>query len=240
MPPDAAAIARLAGRAGQPHPVPGVKFARSGAPLPFPGNTVLCLLPAEAPEHAALAAMAAELARAPGWGAKLAPLDPASFHMTVFNGVHDRARRPRDWPAGLPLDAPIPEVTRAFAERLDGLRAPGGFAMRPAGLGPTSGGGTVLWLEPCDAATAGRLAALREDLARALGLRQPNHRRHAFHLTLNYSLAWLDPAEAAALAAAQRRMGEGFATRHPVLRFPPPALCAFETLGAFHPVLRLG
>lgn len=239
MSPDAA-IARLTGRPGQPHPVPGVKFAADGTPLPFPGNTVLCLLPEAAPEHAALAAIAAELATAPAWGAKLAALDPPSFHMTVFNGVHDRARRPQDWPDGLPLDAPVAAVTRAFAERLNGLRAPDGFAMRPAGLGPTSGGGTVLWLEPWDAATAQRLAGLREALSQALGLRRANRHRYGFHLTLNYSLAWLEPTRAAGLVAAQRRLGQAFASRYPALHFPAPALCAFETLNAFRPVLRLG
>ncbi|MDJ0389266.1 DUF1868 domain-containing protein [Roseomonas sp. E05] len=239
MPPDTA-IARLTGRPGQPHPVPGVKFAPDGTALPFAGNTVLCPLPPEAPEHAALAAIAAELAAAPGWGTKLVALDPASFHMTVFNGVHDRARHPQDWPAGLPLDASVPGVTRHFADCLNGFHVPGGFTMRPTALGPTSGGGTVLWLEPQDVATAQRLAALRQALARRLGLRRASHGRYAFHLTLNYSLAWLDPPEAAGLTAAQRRLGEAFAIRYPVLRFPAPSLCAFETLNAFRPVLRLG
>jgi len=239
MPPDAA-IARLTGTPGLPHPVAGVKFDLDGTALPFPGNTVICLLPQDTPEHAALAALSAELVAPPTWGAKLAALDPASYHMTVFNGVHARARRPEEWPAGLPLDAPIPEATRFFAERLRGVRAPSGFAMRPAGLGPTRGGGTVLRLQPRDAGTAQQLTALREAVSQALGLRRPNHDRYTFHLTLNYSLAWLSPGEAAGLVAMQHRLGEAFAARHPVLRFPAAALCTFETLNAFRPVLRLG
>lgn len=240
MPPDAAAIACLTGEPGRPHPVAGVKFAADGAALPFPGNTVLCHLPGDAPEHAALAAIAADLAAAAPWGAKLAALPPSSYHMTVFDGVNALARRPEEWASGLPLDAPIAAATRLFAERLRGFRAPSGIAMRPLGLGPTRGGGTVLRLEPGDAETARQLAGLREALSRMLGIRRPNHDRYAFHLTLNYSLAWMSPGEAASLAAAQRRLGEDFAARHPVLRFPGPALCAFETLNAFHPVLLLG
>ncbi|MBW8729308.1 MAG: DUF1868 domain-containing protein [Inquilinus limosus] len=152
---------------GAPNPTLGLKFARDGSPLPFRGNTVICHIPATAPELPALAELAQRLRGLP-WGGRFAFLPASSYHMTVFEGVTDAERAPERWPAGIAADAPLEDIACRFVDRLRGLAVPQRFAMRPVGLVPMGTGGTVVGLEPADEDTARQIRSLREAFALTL------------------------------------------------------------------------
>ena len=90
-----------------------VRFDAAGRALRCSGNTVLAHLGAgpatEAPMDARDAIAAA------GGDRVLAMLPPASWHMTLFDGVLHDIRAPERWPRGLAPDAPAAPITTATA-----------------------------------------------------------------------------------------------------------------------------
>lgn len=209
----------------------GRKFSAEGKPQRFPGNTILCHLTAAALDAAR--SMADELRAAVGDG-PIAWLPPASYHVTLFDGALDARRSPHDWPAGLPLDAPLAQCHALIAERLRGFdlgfEPPIRLVADEAVVTPTL---TALPLRAADAQEERRLRELRDRLAQAVGLRHANHDSYNFHMTFGYYVRAFDAdalqAYRQALLASVRR----FRRNAPVIELGAPEYCLFDDMTEF-------
>jgi hypothetical protein len=217
----------------------GRKFHADGSVRGFPGNTVLCHLPAEGPARTALMQVYDRLAALPARRHALLP--PSSWHMTVFEGVCDQIRDPVRWPADLPLDAPLAACTDLFAARLRatrfGIEAP--IRVAAGGVIAVHGGFLGLRLEPADPDEHRRLRSLRDRLSAVLGLRVPIHVGYGFHLTIGYQIDWLTPAEQLAMAEVCRDATAHLLEAAPIFTFGVPEFCTFEDMHAFRTLFHL-
>lgn len=219
------------------HPAPpprlGIRYDTTGRFLPEAGNTVVRAVIPGSPTEAALADLAAALRTQP-WGGAFAWTAPASWHMTVFEGVIETRRTPADFPEGIDPATGIDAATEAMAARLAGFRAPPAFAMAPVAVTPF--GVRLAGATGADEAAA---RAWRDGLAAALRLHRAGHAGYVFHTTLAYLLTPLDPGLRPALRAAMAALTARFRARVPVMDLGPPALCRFADMNAFPPVLPL-
>lgn len=226
-----AEIAYLTGRGQGPRPhAVGEKFTPEGEVMPFSGTTTLCHIPARTPLHDALIAAQNRLRAGPHSGA-FAFLPPASFHMTVFEGVTDQHRHRPRWPAHLSLDASVPEVLADGAARLDGVRLPDRFAVRMTGLF----GGYSIRLSGANAAQETALRQARRDLAERLAIHRPDHDSYGFHITLAYLLRWLDAQSAKAVMDLSAKVMRDLAPILNGAKLGPVTYCHFEDMYAFAP-----
>ncbi|TAG25730.1 MAG: DUF1868 domain-containing protein [Rhodobacterales bacterium] len=238
MTPDAAllreaSLARLTG-AGVATALPeavGQKFDAKGQVLPFPGNTFLCHIPPDGPAHAALCAASAALQAGPLAGA-FSFLPPASFHMTVFEGVTDAHRDDARWPEGLPADAALDEVTARFAAATAGLELPPAQAVRPVAI---LGGRTVA-VTGLTAQAEAALRAARAILADRTGIRRPDFATYGFHITLAYALRWLTEDEARAVHDLSDAVFARLVAAAPAITLGPVEFCTFADMHAFPPL----
>lgn len=211
----------------------GQKFTPEGAVMPHAGNTFICHIP-PGPAQDALAETAARLRAAAPAGA-YAFLPPASYHMTVFEGVTDRDRTGGRWPEDLDPALPVEAVTRAFLPRLAGLDLPRTARIRPTGLFA----GTTVQVTGATEADEAALRTARQTLRAATGIRRPDFADYRFHITLAYLLRWLTPAEAAAMAALSARLAEDLAALQPEIVLGGIEFCTFADMHAFPLVARL-
>ncbi|MFN4193350.1 MAG: DUF1868 domain-containing protein [Tabrizicola sp.] len=211
----------------------GQKFTPAGAVMPYAGNTFICHIP-QGPAHDALAETAARLRAAAPAGA-YAFLPPASYHMTVFEGVTDRDRTGGRWPEDLDPALPVEAVTDHFLPRLDGVNLPKASRIRPTGLFA----GTTVQVTGATTADEAALRAARETLRAATGIRRPDFADYRFHITLAYLLRWLTPAEAAGMADLCARLATGLADLQPEIALAGVEFCSFADMHAFPLVARL-
>jgi hypothetical protein len=209
----------------------GEKFHPDGRPRSYPGSTVICPLDPASPIYRAGVELQAELAALP-FGHKFALLPPASFHMTVFSLICDQQRVRELWSSRLPLDAPLEETDRFFIEAVTPVTPPPGLRMALTFIG---GWGMSFRLCPADETTYFALKNYRELLSRATGVRYPDHDSYEFHITLAYSLQWLDEDEAAAYLDFRTRRGDHLRRQIDVVALEAPALTFFEDMFAFVP-----
>jgi hypothetical protein len=210
----------------------GKKFDSGGRVLPFPGNTIICHLPATGPLHSALWALHDELSRSPLAAAGLYTLlPPSSWHMTVFEGVCDQVRDDGFWPADLSPDATLQECTALFERKLatfdPGTTKP--FHMVIEGLEPLVDG-ISLRLVPASVDENEKLRRLRNRLAELLRIRHPGHEAYVFHVSLAYLLRKLDQEQHRALDAVLQR-------HQPALlggiALGAPEFCRFDSMFVF-------
>jgi hypothetical protein len=221
---------------GQAPPPPadvGRKFHADGSVRAFPGNTIVCHLPADGPARMALMRVYDRLAALPARWHALLP--PSSWHMTVFEGVCDQIRDPVRWPADLPLDAPLAACTDLFAARLRAVRfgIAGPIRVAVGGVIAVHGGFLGVTLEPADPEQHLRLRSLRDRLSAVLGLRVPVHLGYRFHLTLGYQIDWLTPDEQRAMAEVCHAATAHLLEAAPVFELPVPSFCTFDDMHAF-------
>lgn len=114
-------------------PAIGWKFSALGEPLYVPGNTVLCHLEEGGPVHRAVA-RAQDRLRAGPYAEAFAFLPKPSLHMTVFQGVTDRKRKPGFWPDHVSPRAVIGTATEDFERRLSHYRLPGPLRVKIKGI----------------------------------------------------------------------------------------------------------
>lgn len=206
------------------------KFTAQGQVLPTPGNTTLCHVDPASPAHGHLTAAQAALMSGPHADA-FAFLPPASFHMTIFEGVIDYTRTRARWPEPLPLNASVDAVTALFDQRLRGLELAQSFDVRPVELFA----GFSVTMDGIDAAATRLLRDTRDQLRDATGLRRPDHDSYRFHITLGYLLRWLTAAEARDTLALAADVGARLITDMPRLTLGPVEFCSFETMHHFAP-----
>ncbi|QPH53581.1 DUF1868 domain-containing protein [Pontivivens ytuae] len=223
----------LTGRlTGGPRPAAvGRKFSADGAVLPAPGNTFLCHVDPASDAHAALA-RAQDILKAGPLADAFTFLPPASFHMTVFQGVIATERDLERWPGHLATDAAIDDVTTDIEPRVASLTLPTAFQIRPLGIF----GGFSVSVSGADAEQEDRLRRTRDTLSDAIGLRAPDHDSYDFHITLGYLLRWLSPEDAETVLDTSRRAAEELPEQ---ITLGPVEFCTFDDMHRFAPVRQL-
>ncbi|ARE39026.1 hypothetical protein RGUI_0885 [Rhodovulum sp. P5] len=209
----------------------GEKFTPDGAPLPFPGNTTLCHLDPQSAAHAAVTHAQAQLRSGP-LADSFAFLPPASFHMTVFEGVNDAHRVPERWPADLSLGTPLGDVTQHFETALAACDLPQRFTISPLELFA----GFAISVTGATAPDLRTMRAARDRMSAALHLRRPDHDRYRFHITLAYPLRWFNADEASAIVDLCEEIFAGLAPAMGTVPLGPIAFCQFETMHRFDPL----
>ncbi|PNP41761.1 hypothetical protein TGAMA5MH_06354 [Trichoderma gamsii] len=173
------------------------KFSSDGTLQRFPGNTIICHLPANSPLQPSLNSVYKSLSSHPILSKLIHLLPKDSWHMTVHGGIHGDKVTPGKRPPGFEGRL-LEEVTEDFAQKLrqlgtelekEGLAPP--YKMRIRGF---NGAKFFIGLE-VEGATAEeekRMRLLRDRLADALGLRQPNHDTYGFHITIAYLMRYIE------------------------------------------------
>ncbi|MBC0855305.1 DUF1868 domain-containing protein [Pantoea stewartii] len=217
----------------------GRKFDADGRVLPFKGNTIICHLPQQGDGSEPFDALLDVYRELPGesWSRKVTALPPSSYHMTVFGGANDKARRYPLWPAGLPLDMPMDECDRVLAERLRTYKLgedASPYHMRVNPEAPSARETPLtLRLLTADAETETRLRRLRDRLSEVTGIREPDHDRYQFHITLGYQVAPLTDDEDAAWRRSLANWKTMIAQRAPVITLGNPEYCLLNDMFAF-------
>ncbi|MBB2165812.1 DUF1868 domain-containing protein [Gluconacetobacter sp. 1b LMG 1731] len=226
------------GRAAQ-IPEVGRKFDASGAALPFHGNTIIIPLDRGSAAATLMATLHDALADSP-IARQIALLPLSSFHMTVFEGVNDHDRTPRNWPAALPIDAPIATATQYATRALTAapFDYPQPIVMRARGLSITDRG-VRLNVTGFDDTQEGAIRHLRDEIAARLAIHRPSHARYGFHMSLAYTIAPLDPdARARTQARIDALLAETPAERR-ALSLGAPRFCTYDDMLAFTPLFPL-
>lgn len=208
----------------------GAKFSPDGSVLCWPGNTIICHVDQSSAQHAVLCDIQSALMDCPH-AACFAFLPPASFHMTVFQGVSNG----RNWPGGIPAEAPLETVTDTLGARLEGVSVPKRFDVRAHNIFA----GFSLTLSGATAADESALRKTRETLRDVTGITVPNFESYVFHITLAYLLRWLDPAEARSVVETSTAVYNQYAEALGTLTLGPLELCEFENMHHFEPLKRL-
>jgi hypothetical protein len=221
------------GASGPAPPAVGQKFAPDGQVIGYPGNTFLCHIP-PGPAHAALTRAAQRLQAGP-LGRAFAFLPPASFHMTVFEGVTDRDRSGRRWPEGVDPTLPVEHVTALFAERLRGIDLPAAARIRPV----TVFGGYSVQVTGATEADEAALRGARLTLRAATGIERPDFASYGFHITLAYQLRWLSADEADAVLDLSDAVTADLLAEVPEIALGGVEFCRFDDMHAFPLLARL-
>jgi hypothetical protein len=217
------------------HPEPpthlGTRYDTSGTFLPEPGNTVVCHLTLGTETGAAILDARARYLSMPE-AADLAFTPISSLHMTLFQGIIEKRRRQPFWPADVPLDTTIPQMTEILSERLKSFAGGPAFNMTVAAAAPTG-----LKLVGATEADRQALRDWRNAFAEVFGYRHPDHEDYVFHITFSYVIRRFDDA---VLPAWQQMLDEVVAdinARAPTLALEPPAFCSFDDMNHFEPLL---
>jgi hypothetical protein len=168
------------------------KFEPNGCLLPFPGNTIICHLSPESELHRALLHLYNDL-QGTEFSSFYTMLPPTSWHMTIFEGVSDKIRKPGLWPESLALDAPLESCTTLFKEKLRDfdMRTEPPFRMAVYGFEALEDG-IALRVVPSSPSEERRLRQLRDRLSTLLDTRYPGHDHYSFHLSISYMLRFLN------------------------------------------------
>lgn len=218
------------------------KFSPEGVVQRFPGNTTLCHVPANSPLLPGLRAVYAALSSHPVLSKHIHLLPPASWHMTVVDGVREGECEPGMWPTGKEKQ-PLAKSTEEFAQNLrllglkleeEGLAPP--YRMRIRGFDPAVVG-IGLELEGATAEEEQRMRRLRDRIAGLFGFRAPNHETYVFHLSMAYLLRHIDGKE-------RDQLNRLFAEHLPVvqmeLELGAVEFCTFENMYSFARLFYLG
>lgn len=176
------------------------KFSVDGDVRYYPGNTTLCHLPSDSPLLPGLRALYDAYSTHPILSRKMKLLPPASWHMTVFDGVRERECEPGMWPTGV-VKVPLKQSTAEFAVKLKAF----GQQLENEGLAPpyrmrvtSFDDGTVgcgLVIEGATDEEEKRMRRLRDRIGDTLGFRAPNHETYGFHISTLYLLRHMDGAD---------------------------------------------
>lgn len=218
------------------------KFSSDGVLQRFPGNTIICHLPAESLLQPGLNSVYASLSSHPVLSKLIHLLPKDSWHMTVLGGIHGDKVTPGKRPPGF-QGRSLEEVTEDFSQKLRQL----GLELEKEGLAPPykmkirgfNGAKFFIGLQ-VEGATAEeekRIQLLRDRLADALGLRLPNHDTYGFHITIAYLMRYIE--------GKNRKMLNALFEKHlpeVQLEFELGALefCTYENMYAFARLFYLG
>jgi hypothetical protein len=211
----------------------GHKFDRSGASLPFPGNSVVCPVDPSSRLFQEAEWVQRRCQQA-GFTQAFTFLPPDSFHMTLFDLVCHEVREPARWSSELPLDVPLEQADAFMAGRLERIQWPGPPRMSVTGLGALGGDHTLrLHLEPDGDAEEAALHTFREAASQATGVRHPVHDRYGFHVSLAYPLVLFSEEQRAAYIRFEQEVTPRLRQRLGRVQLGAPYLSLFENMFAF-------
>lgn len=208
----------------------GTKFNIDGSVRPFAGNTIVHHLPASSPLVEPLMSLYRRLQSSP-LSSLYTLLPPASWHMTIFEGVCDKARAAPAWPAELPRDAPMAECNAFWERKLStfktGCKPPlrmavTGLESFAVGIGVSVGGAT----EDEEA----RLRGMRDRLSEHMSLRSPWHASYGLHISISYFIRFPTEAQKAEL---RRILEEELAKLPKTFELGRPEVCRFDDMFEF-------
>ncbi|SCB60207.1 hypothetical protein GA0061105_1106 [Rhizobium aethiopicum] len=209
----------------------GSRYRKIGGFLPEAGNTIVCHPEKGSPTQAILIeAREKYLAMPEAPQFLFTPI--SSLHMTLFDGIIETMRRRERWPADLPLETPIDDMTALLAARLDGFSMAEPFKVAVVGARPSG-----LLVEGATEKDRRSMRAWRDAFADLLGYRQPNHAEYKFHVTFAYPIEWLEVEALPRWQAMLDGVVEGIRRKITVLSLTPPAFCAYEDMNHFHELL---
>jgi hypothetical protein len=215
----------------------GQKFNPEGQLLPFPGNTIICHLQPKSPLYSALLHLYNSL-KIQKFSSLYVLLPPASWHMTIFEGVSSQIRQLGVWPADLPLEAPLSECSTLLEEKLRKFPIDNEqpFKMAIAGFEPLTDG-IALKVVPIDPAEEKRMRRLRDRISETLHVAHPGHESYSFHVSLSYMLRFLDDHDHQMIT---NFLQEWRATLPDTFELGVPEFCIFDDMFAFDKQFLLG
>ncbi len=211
----------------------GVRFNQEGKFLPEPGNTIVCHLTDGSATQQAIRQMRSRYLTMPE-ADRLAFTAESSLHMTLFQGIIEYRRALPYWPADLPLETPIDDMTEIMAQRLEHFRAGPEFRVTIDHM-------TLLGLrlKPVNENDRLALAEWRNRLADLMGYRHPDHDVYEFHITFAYLVRPLSEPALFEWQAMLTKMRDDFCTQFDYIALNPPAFCAFEDMHHFEELVVL-
>ena len=213
------------------HPEPSVHLGRrfdlSGTFQYEPGNTVVChVVEGSETQQALIDARAKYLAMPEAGQFTFTPI--SSLHMTLFQGIIEHRRGANFWPADLPSDMPIDEITEVMGERLKS------FSMRdPFKVAVTHARPSGLVVDGTTEEDRRTMRAWRDAFADLLGYRHPDHETYAFHITFAYVIERLSDEALPSWQQLLDEVSSDILARVPILELQPPAFCSFDDMNHF-------
>jgi hypothetical protein len=217
----------------EPIPHLGTRYNSAGVFLPEPGNTVVCHLEPGSETEAVLQEVRRHYCAMPG-GEHLAFTAESSLHMTLFQGIIEHRRSLPYWPADMPVETPIDDMTAIFLDRLAGFEPGPVFQMEVVEATPIG-----LTLEGLSEADLASLRGWRDRLADLLGYRHPDHETYRFHITFAYMIERFDDETMMAWSSFLAEVVHEIRQQAPILSLKPPAFCSFEDMNHFEELLVL-
>jgi hypothetical protein len=214
------------------------KFNPDGTEAHWPGNSIICHVDKRSETFMALLDIHRDLMRS-GMLHRIAVLPPASYHMTIFNGISYPARY-RAFPTDIPRDADEAFCNAWFLAKLKGfdLGCELPFRLRALPAEEQNNLYNILF-EPVDEAEARKIRGLRERLAQALNYRLADHDSFRFHITLNYFYSAMRGEEERRFSKLHRALTAELIRRAPVLELHNPEYVVFDGMYEFRTQLVL-
>lgn len=214
------------------------KFYPNGHVAPYPGNTVICHVPAQSRFLEDISAIAEQLHHV-SFRDKLGILPPASYHMTVFPGANDPGKDRSSWPKDLPVSASIDECTKLVRSRFEKeklmAKAPFRVRLDPEKTLQYASRAATLRMVGADAEAEIALRTTRDQLSRVYNHRDPDHDQYGFHITLAYTLRTLTAEEQREYREILTHSMTRILARTPVLELGLPEFCTFPDMSIFYP-----
>lgn len=216
-----------------PGPLPhfGTRYRKVGGFLPEPGNTIVShVTKGSRTQEVMIEAREKFLAMPEAPQFLFTPI--TSLHMTLFQGIIEYRRDQVFWPEGVPLDAPIDDMTAIMAQRLEGF----GF-FEPFRVAVKKARPSGLVVEGATESDRKVMRAWRDALADLLGYRHPDHDDYPFHITFAYAIERLEDEALPRWQAMLDEVAADVQRQMPILELDPPAFCVFEDMNHFHELL---
>jgi hypothetical protein len=214
------------------------KFNPDGSEAHWSGNSIICHVDKRSENFMALLDIHRGLMRS-GMLHRIAVLPPASYHMTIFNGISYPARQ-TEFPTDLPRDADEAFCNEWFLAKLKnfdlGCRLP--FRMRALPVEMQTNLYNILF-EPVDEVESRKIHNLRDRLAQVLNYRLPDHDSFRFHVTLNYFYSAMTRDEERRFFKLHQELAADFIRRAPVLELQNPEYVYFDGMYEFRTQLLL-
>lgn len=205
----------------------GERYDAQGVFLPEPGNTVVCHIIAGSETESALAEARSRCIEMQG-ASRIAFTPLSSLHMTLFQGVIEYRRSREHWPADMPLETPIDDMTAILRQRIDYFAGGPPFRVRVVEALPTG-----LILQGASESDNRSLAIWRDRLADLFGYRHPDHDGYVFHITFGYMIDWLPDETLGEWQRMLREVTQDIQRRAPILELKPPAFSSFDDMNRF-------
>ena len=223
---------------GQKHPNPpavGRKYHSSGRVLGNQGTSVLCRIDAKSEAFKDLTQIQDSLKLQP-FADAFEFLPPNTFHVTLASLVSNEDRGSPRWPKYVPRVKPMPDIVQEFKQRLQGLKGPKHFRLKPTAVV----GALAVVLQGASRDETSKVRNMRWAIYDAVKVREhwTEQSRYVFHVSLGYLVRWLTDEEALAVHEFSQMMAERWVATNPVLTIGPPELCKHENVLNFSTVYR--